>query len=217
MGELLSCIAQLHKTYLDLVPEDLRRGPVNLRRVGVHAVDHESTAAADVVDAVLRELLDTGGLDNHVEPVRVVLLQLLPLRPRVLPVELDVLVRGVQLLGDVHLDALVGRDGNAVRAVQLKQLSEDQAGRTGAEEQHVDTDWRVELIETVDGACRGLEKRGLLIGKVVDLVALALVVDDVLREAAVLGDAACVEVLAKNGLAAPAVEAGVALRTTGSS
>lgn len=187
---------------------------MDLRLVLVHAVDHDRSAAADVVYAVLRELLDTSGLDDDVKPVRVVLPQLLPLRGRVLPVELDVLVGGVQLLRDIHLDTLVRGDGDAVSAVQLQQLSEDQTGGTGAEQEHINAYWRVELVEAVNGTCRGLEKRGLLVGKVVDLVALALVVDNVLREAAVLGDAARVEVLAEDRLASPAVEAVVALRTT---
>lgn len=148
---------------------------MDLRLVLVDTVDHERAAAADVVDALLCELLDAGGLDDDVEPVRVGLLELLPLRAGVLPVELDVLVRGVQLLGDVHLDALVRGDDDAVRAVQLEQLGEDEARGARAEEEGLDADGRVELVEAVQSTGGGLEKSGFLVGEVVDLVALLLV------------------------------------------
>jgi hypothetical protein len=162
-------------THPDLVAENLGRRPVYLRLVLVDAIDHERAAAADVVDALLRELLDAGGLDDDVEPVRVVLLQLLPLRAGVLPVELDVVVRGVQLPRDVHLDALVRGDHDAVRAVQLEQLREDEPRGAGAEQEDLDADGRVELVEAVQGTCGGLEKGRFFVGEVVDLVALLLV------------------------------------------
>ena len=63
----------------------------------------------------------------------------------------------------------------------------------------------------MNSTCCRLEKRGLLVREVMDLVALALVVDNVFSEATILGDAASVEVLAEDRLAAPAVETGVAL------
>ena len=100
----------------------------------VDTVDHDSTTAANVVDRLLCELLNTGGLDHDVESVGVVLLELLPLRTRVLPVQFDVLIGGVELLCDVHLNALVRRNDDAVCSIQLEQLCEDQASRAGAEE-----------------------------------------------------------------------------------
>ena len=147
----------------------------------VHAVDHEGAAAANVVDGVLRELLDTGSLDDDVEAVRVVLLQLLPLWARVLAVELDVLVAGVELLRDVHLDALVGGDDDAMCAVQLEQLREDETRWARTEEEDFDADWWVELVKTVKRACGGFEKCGLLVCEIVDLVALLLVAEETLE------------------------------------
>ena len=183
------------------------------RFVRVHAIDHDGSSSADIVDRVVCQLLDPGGLDHYVKPVRVVLFQLLPLRAWVLPVELDILVRSSELLRDVHLDTLVSGDDDTVRAIQFEQLSEDEACRPCTEEEDLNSDRRVELVETVKCACCGLEERRLLIGDVLDDVALALVVDDVFCESTVESDTACVEVFAKNGLAPPAVEAVVALRS----
>ena len=141
------------RTYSDLISEDLRRRPVEQCLVLVNAVDHDRTAAADVVDAVLGNLLDTGGLNDNVEAVRVVLLQLLPLRFRVLPVKLDVLVRSVELFCDVHLDTLVRGKNHTVCTIQLEELSKDETGRAGSEHEDVNANWRVELVETVNCAC----------------------------------------------------------------
>ena len=121
-------------TYADLISEDLRRWPVEQCTVVVHTVDQDRPAPTDVVDAVLRHLLHTGGLDDDVEAVRVVLLELLPLRAGVLAVELDVLVAGEELLRDVHLYSFVGGNDDAVSTVQLQQLSENQTGRPCAKE-----------------------------------------------------------------------------------
>lgn len=148
---------------------------MHLRLVLVDTVDHEGAAATDVVDALLRKLLDARGLDDDVEAVRVVLLQLLPLRAGVLAVELDVLVAGVELLRDVHLHTLVCGDDDAVCAVQLEQLRKNETRWARTEEEDFDADWRVELVEAVQRACGGFEKRGLLVREVVDLVALLLV------------------------------------------
>ena len=48
-------------------------------------------------------------------------------------------------------------------------MGKDQTGGTGSEEEDVDADWGVELVETVDGACCGLEEGGFFIGEVVRL------------------------------------------------
>ena len=47
----------------DLVAEDLGRRPVHERVVVVHAVDHEGTTTTDVVDGVVANTLNTGGLN----------------------------------------------------------------------------------------------------------------------------------------------------------
>lgn len=70
-------------------------------------------------------------------------------------------------------------------AVELEQLREDEACRTSTEQEDFNTDWRVKLVEAMERTCCGLEKGRLLVGDVLDYVALALVVDDVLCEATV--------------------------------
>ena len=110
------------------VTEDLGRRPRYARRARVHAVADELAAATHVVDGVLEHLAAAAGLDDYrsslalvmswpsrhrgllgltdVEAVRVVLLQLLPLRSGVGPRERDVEVRGVEALRELHLGAL---------------------------------------------------------------------------------------------------------------
>lgn len=162
-------------THPDLVAENLGRRPVNHGLVLVHAVDHDSSASPDVVDALLSKLLNTRRLDDNIESIWVVLLKLLPLRARVLPVQLDVLVSRVQLLRNIHLDTLVSSNNHAVSAVELQQLRENKTSRTSAEQKDVNADGRVELVQSVDGASGGFKEGGFLIGEVVDLVALLLV------------------------------------------
>ena len=105
------------------VTEDLGRRPRYARRARVHAVADELAAATDVVDGVLEHLAASAGLDDYgnllarsmrghrirertdVESVRVVLLELLPLRSGVGPRERDVEVRGVEALRELHLGA----------------------------------------------------------------------------------------------------------------
>lgn len=41
----------------DLIDEDLRRGPVDLRGVVVHTVHHQRASSAYVVDGLVRDLL----------------------------------------------------------------------------------------------------------------------------------------------------------------
>lgn len=109
-------------------------------------------------------------------------------------------------------------------------MGEDKTGRAGAEQENFDTDWGVELIEAVDCACRGLEKSGLLVGEVLDLVELVLrarkhmvticfefagenerLLDDVVGETTIGADTTSLEVLAHESLTTSAVEAVIAL------
>lgn len=144
------------------------------RRLVIHPVNHQRPAPPYIVDALVRDLLHARRLDHDVEPVRVVLLQLLPLRGGVRAVELHVHVPAGELLRDVHLDALVRGDGDAVCAVELEELREDEPGRACAEHEDVDADGRGELVEPVHGAGGGLEERGFFVGEVVDFVDFVL-------------------------------------------
>jgi hypothetical protein len=109
---------------------------------------------------------------HDVKPIRVLLLQLLPLRLGVLPVQLDILVPCLELPRDLRFDALVRRDDHPRRAVQLEQLREDEARGARAEDQRLDADAGVELVHAVNGTRGGLGERGLLVREVVDLVDL---------------------------------------------
>lgn len=133
-------------TYLDLVSEDLGRGPVHQCLVLVHTVNHDCAAPPHIVDALLCKLLHTRRLDDDIESIRIVLLELLPLGARILAVKLDVLVPRFQLSRNVHLDALVRRNDDLVRAILLEQLGQDEASRARAEKQDINSDWRVELV-----------------------------------------------------------------------
>lgn len=119
---------------LDLVKEDLGRRPGDSGVVGVDSVDEERSASGDVVDRVVDNLLDTGALDNDVEAVclsarhhfpqphrhtRVVLLDLGPLGVGVLSLEVNVRIGRVDLSRNVHLDTLVGGDGDVSGSAHL--------------------------------------------------------------------------------------------------
>lgn len=104
--------------------------------------------------------------------------------------------------------------------------------RGHTEKEHLAADLRAKLIETVDGARGRLEESCLLIGQVVDLVALLLLAAmeqslrhvnarvgnhalyNIVRETTVHGDTTSIEVLTEESLAATAVEAVSALQET---
>ena len=74
------------------------------RGIVVHAVHHQGPAPTDVVDRVVRDLLIARRLHDYVEPIRVLFLQLRPLRVCIDTVELDVLVRGAERARDLRLE-----------------------------------------------------------------------------------------------------------------
>lgn len=165
-------------TNLDFVTKDLARRPVDERLVRVDTVNHEGATSADVVNALIGKFLHTGRLDDDVKSVWVFLLERFPLRARVLAVELEVLVSALEILRDVHLDTLVRSDHDAVRAVELQQLRENQPGRASAEHEHFNADGWGELVKTVERACCGLEEGGILIREVLDFVELVLLAEE---------------------------------------
>lgn len=52
----------------------------------------------------------------------------------------NALVGGVDLASNVHFQALVGSEDDARAAVLLEELSEDETGRTGADEEGLRAD-----------------------------------------------------------------------------
>lgn len=71
--------------YLDFITEDLGWGPGDASLVLVNTVHEERPSPPYVVDGILDDRFDSSRLDDDVESERVVLLQLIPLRLRVLP------------------------------------------------------------------------------------------------------------------------------------
>lgn len=143
----------------------------------VDAVNHQRTAPPDIIDTLVRQCLHTRRFDNDIKPIRVVVLQLLPLWPWVLPVQLDILITSIQLLSDVHLNTLVRGDDHARSAVELEQLGKNQAGWAGAEQQNFYADRRREFVETVNSTSGGLKEGRIFIGKVLNFVQLLLLTE----------------------------------------
>ncbi len=140
----------------------------------IDTIDHQRTASANVVDAFVGQLLHAGRFDDDIKPIRVVVLELLPLRFGVLSVELNVLVGGIKIFSNVHLYALVGSDNDTGCAIELQELGEDQASGSSTQEKDLYADRRCELVETVNGTSRGLKQSRLFVGKIFDLVEFML-------------------------------------------
>lgn len=191
---------------LDLVAKDPRRGPVDLGVVVVDTVDHEGTTSSDVVNGSLGESLNTGALDNTVESVRVVLLELGPLLFSLLTtssLEPDVLVGAVELLGNVHLQTVVGSNDDLGSTVELEELSHTETGGTGTQQENLGTSLGLKLVDSVNGTTCGLEQSSLFVGDVGVLENLGLVVGQVLGESTVHGDTLGGKVFTKQWLSSP--------------
>ena len=71
--------------YPDFVAEDLGWWPRDTSLIFVDTIDKEGSSPPNVVDRILNDGFDSGRFNDDVESERVVLLQLIPLRLRVLP------------------------------------------------------------------------------------------------------------------------------------
>lgn len=91
---------------------------------------------------------------------------------RVAPVQVNVLVGSLHLPGNIHLDTGVSCDGDVRSTAHLHELGKDKTGRAGTDEENSSTERHLEDVHTVDGTRGGFEKGSLLIGEVLDLVAL---------------------------------------------
>lgn len=65
MSTRVSGVFTYNSTHGDLVSENLGRGPVNESLVLIHAINHEGSSAADVVNRIVRELLNAGSLNLY--------------------------------------------------------------------------------------------------------------------------------------------------------
>jgi len=135
---------------------------MHTRIVFIDTVNHQRSSPPDIVDTLIGQLFHTSSFDDDIKPVWVILFELSPLRLRVLPVKLNIFVSCLKVLCDVHLDALIGSNDHSGSAVQFKELSEDEAGGACAKEENFDADWRVQLVETMDGTGGGFRGGGIL-------------------------------------------------------
>lgn len=161
-------------THPDFITEDLAGRPMYERLVLVNTIKHERPTPTDIIDRFVRKLLNAGRLNDNIKAIRVVLLELFPLRAWVLTVELNIRVPAFEIFRDIHLDTLVRRDRDMDGAVELKQLRENETRRTCAEDKGLEADGWVELVKSMQRARRGFQERRLLVGHVFYLVELLL-------------------------------------------
>jgi hypothetical protein len=153
-----------------LITEDLGRWPVNKRLILVHAVYHQCPPTAHIVDRLVSQLFNSCGFNNDVKTVRVVFFELGPLGPWVLSVELNVLIRSIELLGNLRFNAFVCSECDLPCPIQFEQLGEDETGRSCTNQEDLDANGRIQFIESVNGTCSRFKKRCLFVGEIVDLV-----------------------------------------------
>ena len=85
------------------------------------------------MDRILQNLHAPRRLNHDIEPVGIILLDLLEHGFRVRAAEGHVVVRGIQALGEVDLEALRRRDDDVTPAVLAQHLRQHEARRSRAE------------------------------------------------------------------------------------
>ncbi len=112
---------------------DLARRPADTILVGIDAIDHQLPTPPTIMNRILQDLNTPRRLHHDIKSIRVLTLDLLEHRTRILPAQRHVFIRGVEALGQIDLEALRGGDDDMAAAVLTKHLGEDEAGGTGAE------------------------------------------------------------------------------------
>jgi len=140
----------------------------------VHAIDHQSSPPSYVVDCVVSYFFNSRSLDNDVKTVWIVFFEFGPLVFWILSIELDILVRSIELFGDVHFDTFVRSKCDFARSIQFEKLGEDEAGGSCTNQENLDTNWGIQLVQPVNGTCGRFEERRLFVGEVMDLIKLLL-------------------------------------------
>ena len=110
-------------------------------------------------------------------------------------------------LRQIDLLPLRRRNNHMRASIQSQQLREHQTRRPRAQQQHTGALLRADLVEAVRGARGRLHQRRIHIGEVLDRKHFARGIGAVLGESAGERHAVGLEVLAKQQLAAAAVEA----------
>jgi hypothetical protein len=76
------------------------------RLILVHTINHQRFPTPHITNRLIRQFLHAHRLHNNIKPVRIIFLPIEVLGSD-LPVELDVFICCVQLLRDIHFDALL--------------------------------------------------------------------------------------------------------------
>jgi hypothetical protein len=120
-------------TYPNLINGDLGRLPMDQILVCVYSIDHDRPSTTNIVNRFIGEDRRTCCFDlqraehisvwkysinlkalkmkdtyNRIESIRIILLKLLPLGLRILPIQLDILVRSTEFLRSLCFDPFVG-------------------------------------------------------------------------------------------------------------
>lgn len=121
-------------------------------------------------------------LDNDIEPVRVVLFDLLELRCRVAPGKLDVDIGGTQFLGQIHLQSPGSGHDYVGSTVETEELRKAETGRSSTEHEDGGAELGGNLFEAVSCARGRLDQGGFDVGEIVDPEDLAGRVGTVFRK-----------------------------------
>lgn len=150
----------------NLITKHLGRRHLDQSLLLINAIVDELATPRTKINRLLQHSRTPRSLDNNIKAIRILLLERRPLLARILTVELDVLVSAVELLGKVHLGALVGCDDGVLAAVVLEQLRQTQTCGTGADEKDAGADVRAYAVHAVDGAGSGFEEGRFFPGEV---------------------------------------------------
>lgn len=157
-----------------LITKNFGRRPVHPCLILVHAIHHQCSPPTYVVDCLVSQLFNSCGLDNDIKTMRVVFFELGPLGFRVLSVKLNVLVRSIELLGNLRFNTFVCSECDLPCPIQFEQLGEDEAGRSCTKQEDFDANGRIQFVEPVNSTCSRFKERRLFIGEIVDLVQFML-------------------------------------------
>jgi len=109
----------------DLVAKDLAGRPGYTSSGRIDTIHNQFTTSSNVVDGILKNLGRSGGFNDDVKAVWVVILDLLELNFWVRTGEFDVFVSSTKLSGQVHLDTLRSSDDDLAATILSKHLGKN--------------------------------------------------------------------------------------------
>ena len=141
---------------------------MNKSLILINAINHQRPTPPHIIDALIRHLLHPRCFNHYIKSMRILLSQLLPLRPWIFTIQLDVLIRRIQILCDVHLDSLVCDNYDSRGAIELKELCEDEPCWASTEEEGFDPYSWVELVQPMDSTRGRFKECRFFIGEIAD-------------------------------------------------